>query len=60
MTNAKENQLKPGPGNYQGDPSKTIKSAPSYGFGSSVRANTVDNKKKTEPGPGAYVQHFCY
>lgn len=35
MVNAKENQHKPGPGNYEGDASKTIKSAPSYGFGSS-------------------------
>ena len=52
FANTKHSQHVPGPGNYAQDGLSHVKSAPKFGFGTSMRGN---NAKKTEvPGPGNY------
>ena len=43
----KEQNSKPGPGNYTPEPSRLAKQAPSYGMGSSTRVDLQFEKAKT-------------
>eukprot|EP00347_Sterkiella_histriomuscorum_P006966 403350761 len=55
IANLKEKNQLPGPGNYQSHDDTFIKrSAPSYGFGSSIREDSLEKSRKSLQGPGAY------